>query len=50
MDRDRVPLIVYAAVLAVIGVLAASSVYVTEKNDATMKSAGIQPPPVGQRR
>ena len=47
---DRVPLFVFAAVVAVIGMLAASSVYVTERNDATMKAVGIQPPPVGQHR
>jgi hypothetical protein len=47
---DRVPLFVFAAVVAVIGVLAASSVYVTEKNDTTMKAVGIQPAPVGQHR
>ena len=37
-------------VVAVIGVLAASSVYVTERKDATMKSAGIQPAPVAKHR
>ena len=37
---DRVPLFVFAAVVAVIGVLAASSVYVTERNDATMRAIG----------
>jgi hypothetical protein len=47
---NRVPLIVFAAVFAVIGVLAASSVYVTEKNDATMRAVGIQPAPAGQHR
>jgi len=47
---DRVPLFVFAAVVAVMGVLAASSVYVTEKNDATMKAVGIQPAPVGEHR
>jgi hypothetical protein len=30
---------------ALIGVLAVSSVYVTESNDATMKAAGIQTVP-----
>ena len=47
---DRVPLFVFAAVVAVWGVLAASSVYVTEKNDATMKAVGIQPAPVDEHR
>jgi hypothetical protein len=47
---NRVPLLVFATVVAVIGVLAASSVYVTERNDATMKSAGIQPAPVAKHR
>ena len=47
---DRGPVFVFAAVVAVIGVLAASSVYVTERNDATMKSVGIQPAPAGQHR
>ena len=41
---------VFAAVVAVIGVLAASSVYVTMGNDATMKAVGIQPAPVSQHR
>jgi len=52
MERpmDRVPLFVFAAVVAVMGVLAASSVYVTEKNDATMKAVGIQPAPVDEHR
>jgi hypothetical protein len=40
---DRVPLILFAAVVAVIGVIAASSVYVSEKNEATMKAPGIEP-------
>ena len=44
---DRVPLFVFAAVVAVIGVLAASSVYVTERNDARMN---VQTAPVGQHR
>jgi hypothetical protein len=47
---DRVPLFVFAAVFAAIGVLAVSSVYVTEKNDATMQAVGIQPAPPGQHR
>ena len=47
---DRVPLFLFAAVVAVIGVLAASSVYVTERNDATMKAVGIQPAPLGEHR
>jgi hypothetical protein len=52
MERqmDRVPLLVFAAVVAVIGALAASSVYVTERNDATMKAEGIQPAPIGHHR
>jgi hypothetical protein len=46
----RVPILVFAALVAVIGVLAASSVYVKERNDATMKTEGIQPAPVGHHR
>jgi hypothetical protein len=47
MERqmDRVPLLVFAAVVAVIGALAASSVYVTEKNETTMKAPGIESAP-----
>jgi hypothetical protein len=33
--------------VVVIGALAASSVYVTERNDATMRRGGIQPAPIG---
>jgi hypothetical protein len=47
---DRVPLFLFAAVVAVIGVLAASSVYVTERNDGTMKAVGIQPARLGEHR
>jgi hypothetical protein len=43
---ERVPILVFAAVVAVIGMLAASSVY-TERNDATMKTEGLQPRPSG---
>jgi hypothetical protein len=39
---DRVPLFVFAAVVAVIGLLAASSVYVSEKNEVTLKAPGIE--------
>jgi hypothetical protein len=45
VPMDRVPIILYVAVFAVIGVLAVSSVYVTEKDDATMKAVGLQPAP-----
>jgi hypothetical protein len=47
---DRVPLFVFATVVAVIGVLAASSVYVTERNDASMKAVGIRPAPADGHR
>jgi hypothetical protein len=47
---DRVPLFVFAAVVAVIGVLAASSVYVTERNGASMKAVRIQPAPIDEHR
>jgi hypothetical protein len=33
---NRVPLLVFATVFAVIGVIAASSVYVSEKNETTV--------------
>ncbi|MGC1357320.1 MAG: hypothetical protein WA851_16315 [Xanthobacteraceae bacterium] len=48
----RGPVIVIAVAFAVIGVIAASSVYVTERNESSMKSAGVQPAPVvvGHRR
>lgn len=48
----RGPVIVFAVAFAVIGVIAASSVYVTERNESSMKSAGVQPAPVvvGHRR
>ena len=45
---SRVPLFAFAVLFVVIGALAASSIYVTERNDATMKSVGIQPAPAGQ--
>jgi hypothetical protein len=47
---DRVPLLTFAAVLAVIGVIAASSVYVTERNQATMKATGIEPAPAAKHQ
>jgi hypothetical protein len=47
---DRVPLLVFAAVAAAIGVLAASSVYVTEGNDTTMKAAGFESAPTAKHR
>ena len=47
---DRIPVLAFAAVVALIGVLAASSVYVTERNDATIKAVGIPSGPVGHRR
>ena len=37
---DRVPVLAFAAVVALIGVLAASSVYVGERNDAAIKAVG----------
>ena len=46
----RVPLFAFAVLFVVIGALAASSVYVTERNHATMKSVGIQPAAAGQDR
>jgi hypothetical protein len=46
----RVPLLVFAAVAAVIGVLAASSVYVTERNDTTMKATGFETAPAAKHR
>ena len=47
---DRVPLFVFATVVAVIGVLAASSVYIAERNQATTKVTGIAPVPVAKHR
>jgi hypothetical protein len=46
---SRVPIFLFAAVVATIGVLAASSVYVTEKNNVT-KSAGMDPAPAANHR
>jgi hypothetical protein len=45
---NRVPLLVFAAVFAVLGVIAASSVYVSGKNEATMKAPGIEPAPAAK--
>jgi hypothetical protein len=39
---NRVPLLVFAMVFAVIGVIAVSSVYISEKNEATMKAPGSE--------
>ena len=39
---ERVSLLLFAAVVAVIGVFAASSVYLSEKNGAAMKAAGTE--------
>jgi len=47
---NRVPLLLFATVFAVIGVLAASSVYLSEKNEATMKAPGIEPAPATWHR
>jgi hypothetical protein len=47
---NRVPLLVFATVFAVIGVIAVSSVYVSEKNEATMKALGIEPAPATWHR
>jgi hypothetical protein len=46
----RGPVIVFAVAFAVIGVIAASSVYVTERNESSIKSAGIQPAAIGKHR
>ncbi len=46
----RVPVLVFGILFAMIGVLAASSVYVTERNDVTMKTAGIAPAPTAKYR
>ena len=40
---NRIPLLVFATVFAVIGVIAASSVYVSEKNEMTVKPPSIEP-------
>jgi hypothetical protein len=45
---DRLPLLVFAAVVAVIGVLAASSVYVSEKKEASTSAAGIETAPAAR--
>jgi hypothetical protein len=47
---NRVPLLVFATIFAVIGVIAASSVYISEKNEADMKAPGIEPAPATTRR
>jgi hypothetical protein len=47
---NRIPLLVFATVFAVIGVIAASSVYVSEKNETTMKAPGIEPAPASRHR
>jgi hypothetical protein len=47
---NRLPLLAFAAVFAVIGVIAASSVYVSEKNEVTLKATGIEPAPVSRHR
>jgi hypothetical protein len=47
---DRVPVLAFAAVVALIGMLAASSVYVTGRNDAAIKAVEIPLGPVGHRR
>ena len=39
----RVRLLVFATVFAVIGVIAASSVYVSEKNEPNVKAPSIEP-------
>jgi hypothetical protein len=43
MDRDRVPVIVFAALFAVIGVIAASSVLITERNDGVQQTTVPRP-------
>ena len=40
----RGPVIVFAVAFAVIGVIAASSVYVTERNESSMKLRAYNPP------
>ena len=40
---DRIRLIVLIAMVALIGILAVSSYVVTERDDATIKAAGIRP-------
>jgi hypothetical protein len=47
---NRVPLVLFAAVVAAIGVIAASSVYITERNQATMKATGIEPAPAAKHQ
>jgi hypothetical protein len=47
---NGVPLFVFATVFAVIGVIAASSVYVAEKNEVIMKAPGIEPVPATRHR
>jgi hypothetical protein len=47
---NRVPVLVFATVFALIGVIAASRVYVSEKNDVTMKAPGIEPTPAARHR
>jgi hypothetical protein len=43
-SMDRIRLIVLIAMVALIGILAVSSYVVTERDDATIKAAGIQQP------
>ena len=47
---SRLPLFAFADLFVVIGALAASNVYVTERNDATTRGEGIQPAPIGHHR
>jgi hypothetical protein len=47
---NRVPLLAFATVLAVIGVIAASSVYVSEKKEAAMTAPAIEPAPTARHR
>jgi hypothetical protein len=39
---NRAPVLVFATIFALIGVIAASSVYVSEKNEVTVKPAENQ--------
>jgi hypothetical protein len=40
---NRVPVLVFATIFALIGVIAASSVYVSEKNEVTVKPPSVEP-------
>jgi hypothetical protein len=47
---DRLPLLMFAAVVAVIGILAASSVYVSDKNEASTRAAPVESAPAATHR